>query len=617
MNRDAIRLPNRASQQSLFDRTRVKDETTSFIIDMLEAIDNSFGLSIAIKLRYGAYKDAVTTEINPLWFNDAEDFADAYQSVKLLSKYPYLETGINKEEAALKSFREAESACLATNQRLRQMREGSGLGLDPAVQAVISIAVRKISHILGRADLDSISKQFGWGPGAAIGVRGMHTSAYNKFSGPLDVTRNCLAMGLTCINMSPSWANSVAKSDEYPSVPVCVLPDALRVVTGSEIIFVPKNAKTHRVIAIEPSLNGYVQKGFGRYIRKRLRERAGIDLNDQSVNQSLAQHGSRSNELATIDMSMASDTIARELVRELLPEEWYELLATSRCESGTIKLTGETVWFQKFSSMGNAYTFELESLIFYALSQACVDQMKEFAPPSSISTVSVYGDDIIVPVYCVKLLLEVLKFCGFTVNESKSYDDGPFRESCGKDFFLGTNVRPFFLKERIDCVEALFRTANAVRRYAHSRAGFAGCDGRFRRVWARLIHRIPKPFRMYISEGYGDGGLISNFDEACPIRAKHGWDAYRVRVLLRSPYRVVYKQESFGYTTHLFLARASSDPTPITWIGEDSRLLRSEVPSDGGDVVPSGTYTTRGRTRLKMGHLLVRGTWYNLGPWIM
>lgn len=617
MKRNAGRQTKRVKQPSLMERFKHSDGTLSTALDILEGLNHPLGLSVAIKLRYGDHAGVLDTAVDPMQYNSVGDFADAYQSVKLLSKYPYLEAGIDRRDVALKSFHAAEMACLETNKRFRQVRSGSLENQRPVVQAIISMAARKIDRILGVVDLESISRQFGWGPGANIGVRGLHTSAYNKFSGPLDVTRNCLAMGVACVNSIPSWANAVAKTGEFPSVPVRVLPSAFRMVTGSEIIFVPKNAKTDRVIAVEPSLNSYVQKGIGRYIRRRLREHAGINLDDQGINQSLAQYGSRTGELATIDMSMASDTISKELVRELLSDEWFELLSTARCEQGTVKHTGETVWFQKFSSMGNAYTFELESLIFYALSQACVDQLRDSAPVDTKHSVSVFGDDIIAPTYSVELLLEVLNFCGFTANRSKSYDKGPFRESCGKDFFLGTNVRPLFLKERIDNVEASTRAANAIRRYAHRRNLEIGCDGRLLPSWQRVVARIPEKFRFFIPEGFGDAGLIANFDESSPAHLRDEWDGYKARAILRVPYRTVYKQESYGYTTTLFAARSQPEVVSYEWVNGASRRIVATLYKDNGGQVPGGTYTLRDRTLPKIAQLLVRGGWYNLGPWIL
>lgn len=588
MKRDATRLPNRV-KVSLHQRLKkVPVDDISAFLDILEAIDCPVGLSVAIKLRHGMFLDIVNMSIDAYDYNDPDSFADAYFCVKFLSKYPYFDTGIDRRSVAVTSFFEAEDACLRTNRRIRLNREGKGELPNPAVSAIISIAQRKISSILGEVDLDSISGRFGWGPGSNIGVRGKHTSAYNKFSGPLDVTRNCLIMGLCCINSTPSWAAAISSCDDYPSPPVTVLSSALKQVTGNEIIFVPKNAKTDRVIAVEPSMNSYIQKGIGSYIRKRLRERAGIDLNDQSVNQSLAQYGSRTDSLATVDLSMASDTISTELVRELLSDEWFELLSSCRSQQGTIKHTGQIVRFEKFSSMGNAYTFELESLIFYALSQAVVDQMGTFVDDTLLSRVSVFGDDIIIPSVCYKSLLEVLDYCGFSVNKSKSYDLGPFRESCGKDFFHGKNVRPLFIKERIDNVEAIYRYANSIRRYAHMRSSYTSCDVRFRQCWCNMVLRLPKPFRLFQPEGYGDQAIIGNFDESVPSVPRDGWDGYNVRVVQRRPVKVPFELERFGYTT--VLQRAGS-PIPTL-----------------------GSYDIRDRTVPRISNLLVIG-WYNLGPW--
>lgn len=594
---EAVMRPKRARARLSERLKKVSQKSDlSVFLEILEAINHPVGLSIAIKIRYGDFKGVLDTSVSPKDFLDTEDFADAYQSVKLLSKYPYLPTGIDKRGVALENFYLAERACQETNQRFRRLRDGLGAKhLDPFVQAVISAAQRKISMVLGEVNLDRISEQFGWGPGASIGVRGVHTSAYNKFSGPLDVTRNALTIGLCCVNSSPAWANSVVNTMEYPSLPVSVLPSCLTVVPGSEIIFVPKNAKTDRVIAIEPSLNMYVQLGIGGYIRKRLRDHAGIDLDYQDRNQSLAQYGSHTNELATIDLSMASDTISREVVRELLSDEWFELLSTVVCRFGTIKHTGETIMFQKFSSMGNGFTFELESLIFWALSRATMENSRAEKPDSVLDTVSVYGDDLIVPSYCFDEVVEVLKFCGFSTNGSKSFKTGPFRESCGKDFFLGTNVRPFFVKERLNNVEAIVRFANNVRRYAHRRKNFSGCDMRFRAIWEQSVDRIPRDLRTYCPDGFGDEAIVVNLDEARPSLPRGGWEGYLIRVIHRVPYRTSFEKEQFGYTTVLFRA--------ISRVFNIDRL-RTE-----------GVYNPRDRTFPKMATLLVR-EWYNLGPWV-
>jgi len=63
--------------------------------------------------------------------------------------------------------------------------------------------------------------------------------------------------------------------------------------------------------------------------------------------------------------------------------------------------------------------------------------------------VYVYGDDIIVPTTLVRFAKEALANVGLVVNESKSYTHqtpAKFRESCGGDYFNGSEVAPIRLK---------------------------------------------------------------------------------------------------------------------------------------------------------------------------
>lgn len=155
----------------------------------------------------------------------------------------------------------------------------------------------------------------------------------------------------------------------------------------------------------------------------------------------MAQTASRNKDLATIDLSMASDTISYGIILELFPQGWFELMDQARAPSYKI----ENKWYDyhKFSAMGNGFTFEMESLLFFALASAVAEHLEETGP------VSVYGDDIIIPTNCSELLIEVLSVCGFSINKEKSFIDGPFRESCGGDYFEGYDVRAFYLKDKI------------------------------------------------------------------------------------------------------------------------------------------------------------------------
>jgi len=205
----------------------------------------------------------------------------------------------------------------------------------------------------------------------------------------------------------------------------------------NKIVMVPKTAKTHRTIAIEPLLNGYVQKGVDLFMRSCLKA-YGIDLSDQTRNQKLARIGSSGefNTFVTIDLSSASDSIAIETVRDLLPPEWFNFLC--RIRSPRYESAWGSGTYEKFASMGNGFCFPLETLIFASLCVAAnvATGEREF---------SVYGDDIIVRQSAALLTIELLARYGFETNVDKTFIFGPFRESCGADFVNGVNVRPYTL----------------------------------------------------------------------------------------------------------------------------------------------------------------------------
>jgi hypothetical protein len=384
-------------------------------------------------------------------------------------------------------------------------------------------------------------------------------------------------------------------------------------------MFVPKNAKTHRVIAKEPHVNSYLQKGLGGLIRKRLRDVAGVDLNDQTRNQRLARHGSLTGELATIDLSGASDTISSELVKFLIPDRWFKLLDATRSKQGLFE--GSWIHYEKFSSMGNAYTFELESLIFWALCKATLHVLGQG------QTLSVYGDDLIVPSSTFGLVVTVLEYAGFSTNDKKSFSSGPFRESCGQDYFQGVGVRPIFQKEEISNVESLYRSANSLRRYAHRRNNNYGCDSRFAKAWKQIVSYVPKPARIFIPDGFGDVGIIGSWDEAAPIRPRgktQGWEGWFFRALIRQPVKQAMRDRTAGYTAVLSaIGSRLSDEELSSKSAMD--LQGSKLPSGyflfidwllaRYSSVPSrGFHNLRDMTRPKVTWLHTRG-WYDFGPW--
>jgi hypothetical protein len=254
-------------------------------------------------------------------------------------------------------------------------------------------------------------------------------------------------------------------------------------VPGAVLFTVPKKTDIDRCACKEPDLNMFLQKGVGRLIRSRLK-RFGINLNDQSINRKLAHVGSLTGSLATIDLSSASDTITVEAVRALLPQEWFEYLDDIR--SHFVEIDGVNHRTEMFSSMGNGFTFELESLLFYAL----VRTVTYFEGIPGV--VSVYGDDLILPSQAYEMTSWVLSEFGFSVNASKSFADGPFRESCGGHYHFGNDVTPFYLKWKAKHLTDVIRVANQLRFWANADPIRKYSLPAIYNLWHSLAQYVPK-----------------------------------------------------------------------------------------------------------------------------
>lgn len=517
---------------------------------MWETLDTPLSLGLSLLVKNGQVIDALGIDFDPKRYLDQEwrTARDDYQAVSFIRKFPFEMEGIDRTAAAWEKFQKAEEQCRITNERFRAARLR---GFPPRVDAVITIASRKIASWLGKLDAGAWALRCRFGPGADALNKGAAATVYHKLS-RLSVTPDFEDGALGLVRSHPAWEQSLLGESQEALDGMSIasvrtrVRQLLQVVPGNRVTFVPKSALIDRTIAIEPGLNIYAQLGLGALIRGRLKK-VGLDLDQQFPNQELAREGSVNGEIATIDLSMASDTVATELVRELLsyrPQgapaasaaRWLTALEWCRSKKGTISIEGveRSFRYEKFSSMGNGFTFELESMIFYALALACAEVNAE----KRLQWIRAYGDDIAIPVTCVRLLEEVLAFCGFSVNTQKSYSEGVFRESCGADFLNGRNVRPYFLKEKDETAAGLFRLANGIRRVAFRRNLGIGCDRQLRPVWVHVLDRIPNslrdltvPFRPvecltpsgmrplpWADVESEDGGLAVSHDEAMSSR---------------------------------------------------------------------------------------------------
>jgi len=422
------------------------ETTLSLCVSLLEELDCARSLSVRILLRYEQWDQiAEGLPIDASWFENAHDFFKAYQATKLLTKADFLPTTFDRRKVALERFESAESQCSSTNSRWRSVYGGPSLGEKypgPGIDRIISMTKSRIHRILGRFPAERLGESCRWGPGATTSIRNPRTSVYEKYLEPVTGSGLCFTLFSPLLEEITLWSS-------FQRGYRCVSD-------GNKVVLVPKNAKTERSIASEPSFDSYIQLGIGRLMRERLALH-GVNLKSQETNQDLARYGSLTGKVATMDLSMASDTASKTVIEHQFPADW--LVAMKACRSPHWRLGRDRGVYSKFSSMGNGYTFEMETILFYATAMSVAEVL-------GLPTweVTVFGDDITIGVEGVKLLSDALAFQGFTVNASKSHDSGVFRESCGKDYFLGTNVRPYFVESVLRDVRDLIKFHNGILR---------------------------------------------------------------------------------------------------------------------------------------------------------
>lgn len=265
-------------------------------------------------------------------------------------------------------------------------------------------------------------------------------------------------------------------------------------VPPAKFTYVPKDTKSVRFIAQSNTLSICVQKTYGDAIRKALLLE-GVNLNDQTINQEWAKIGSQTGSIATVDLSSASDSICLAHL-ELFPRRWQEYFLSSR--DTHIAVDGIKHKLNMVAGMGNGYIFELQSLLFYAIALSVVEELD-----LDTSHVNTYGDDIIIPSGAYDLFVTVMLALGFEVNEDKSYAKGPFRESCGKHYFNGYDVSPWYARSNVSKVEDLYHYFNGLTEWQH-RTGVC-----IQKAIDNITLNIPPKLRTRVPEGFSSrSGLL-------------------------------------------------------------------------------------------------------------
>jgi len=320
----------------------------------------------------------------------------------------------------------------------------------------------------------------------------------------------------------------------------------------SRVTVVPKDFKSLRTICIEPKEFQFAQQGIWNVLKDLIHTspltRNDINFEHQELNGRLCKN----DQLATLDLKDASDTVRLKLCRLLFPKEFFHLV--TRYRSREIRLESDRVKPTCFASMGSALCFPIETLVFWAITRSAIH------PNTKNKTVRVFGDDIVCPKQDAPFVVKMLEACGFKINHSKSCIETPIRESCGTYTYAGNDVSVVRFKEahcesapawlslidscRLLADDHMVATSYAMllqlKQFWHVPFGHFGlpkspdgfsCQSRWNSDYQRREWRLPRLWQRSGKEKFpADAGLyawlVGNSTKPTPygnLRVKVGW----------------------------------------------------------------------------------------------
>lgn len=346
-------------------------------------------------------------------------FKCRYQMERLFKRYRFADEAKTEEQLE----REANEKFKATQFRL---------GFKRPTTYRASLVIQEARNIIKKIlrDYDEVEHISACKFGSKSDVGNTARDAYLdvKLSTPLSGSKEHIAWFKTHALEDPILRDLLCKCSPSGQ-PVYAECDVLTLTN------VPKTSESYRSIMPNTRIGVFYTYGLGRMIQARLKDE-GLDITKlQQWHGILAKNYSISRSHVTADLSAASDSFTYELVARLLPRKW--LLAVNRGRNRNLKIGDETIQLQSFMTMGIGYTFQLQTLLFYALLKSIQGLSK------TKGRISVYGDDLIYPTRMHHFVRTIFTDVGFILNDDKTFVKQSFRESCGSDFYCGIDVRPF------------------------------------------------------------------------------------------------------------------------------------------------------------------------------
>jgi hypothetical protein len=281
-------------EESAMDPTEtVYEITRHYLQDRKTTLPSSFYNWVLGNLRARRFdKLAACATSSMLDVTCMESMRTALQIEAFFKKNAVFTEAQTSKLAALLTFEKGERLCAETNERLDRFST-SPSEFTEKISGWVESSEKFINRLLG--DHTEFLEQL---PKLLEVTAGATATRSRRNSIPfLKVNKK-----VVCTPGATPYLSTLAEFFGYGDL-VCKL------ISRNRVVFVPKSWKTARTIACEAEGNMPLQLAFDKYAKRRL-IRVGINLSDQTRNQQLAREGSIHDNLATIDLSMASDTLS-------------------------------------------------------------------------------------------------------------------------------------------------------------------------------------------------------------------------------------------------------------------------------------------------------------------
>lgn len=307
---------------------------------------------------------------------------------------------------------------------------------SPRTWDSLRLTCRRVISELGEPDWWEILPQFG--PGAVSEKVGKSSKFdFPNWPAKLESVFPFDWFGVGILDHSIRYYDTYPENREIPS----------------KLHMVLKDFNGPRLICAEPISHSWIQQGIWKWMDARMRSTfigRSINLRNQQNSRDRALVASQSAELATIDLSSASDRLSARLVEYVFQGstllDGFNACRTQYVHQDIESELSSHLALRKFSTQGSALTMPVQSLVYLILTiwAIKVHRGTEFDVrdiPDICRSVTVYGDDIIAPAECLETIELVLHECGLKVNSDKTYGGHvAFRESCGIQAFRGSDV---------------------------------------------------------------------------------------------------------------------------------------------------------------------------------